>query len=389
MIVGANSLSHQNALVARPAHRIVLFFAATGGGVQRVQVTLANAFAARGLEVSCVLPQAKGPFLGQLSEQVALVDLGTRQPLQLVRRLAAYLRSTSPGMLIAAQHHAILAALWARRLTGSSVPVLIVQHNTLSELCRHSQYRMMRWFMPLGARLFFHWADEVCAVSQGVARDLATMTGMPESRVKVVYNPVLSQETARNAALPSGHAWLDAKDRPVVLSVGSLIATKDFATLIRAFAQLRRYRSARLVLLGEGEERERLERLSEELGVAEDVALPGFVPNPFAFMARADVFALSSRVEGLPTVIIEALYCGLPVVATDCPHGPAELLENGAIGRLVPIGDARAFAAALAATLEDPPERRRLTERAAIFSVDHAVERYLALVRHRMLAYGL
>jgi glycosyltransferase involved in cell wall biosynthesis len=327
------------------------------------------------------MPQAKGPFLGELSEEVALVDLGTRHPLQLVRRLAGYLRSASPGVLIAAQQHAILAALWARRLAGSSVPVIIVQHNTLSELCRHSQYRMMRWFMPLGARLFFHWADELCAVGQDMARDLAAMTGMPESRVKVVYSPLFDEETVRRTTLPSGHAWLDAKDRPVILGVGNLTAIKDFATLIRAFARLRRDRPARLVILGEGNERERLERLAKELDVAEDLDLPGFTPNPFAFMARADVFALTSVVEGLPTVIIEALFCGLPVVATDCRHGPAELLDNGAFGRLVPVGDDRALAMALADTLDMPPERQRLKERAGIFSVDRGVERYLALLQ--------
>lgn len=360
---------------------VVLFFAATGGGVQRVQVTLANAFAARGLAVACVMPQAKGPFLAGLSEKVALVDLGARDPFRVTQRLARYLRERPPAAVIAAQQHTILAALWARRLARSSVPIAAVQHNALSDLCRNSRRPDMRWLMPSLARRFFPRADALCAVSRGVARDLAAVTGLPAERVKVIYNPVVDGGFDERARQPSGHPWLDAKDRAVLLGVGNLIPHKDFATLLRAFARVRRELPARLVVLGEGGERAALERLARDLGIADDVDLPGFVPNPLAFMARADAFVLSSRVEGLPTVIIEALACGTPVVATDCPHGPAELLEGGALGPLVPIGDDAGLARAILATLREPPDPARLKGRAAEFRVDRAVERYLDLLR--------
>jgi glycosyltransferase involved in cell wall biosynthesis len=360
---------------------IALFFAGTGGGVQSVQVTLAGALAARGFAVSCVLPQAKGPFLRQLPSSVELVDLGTRSPLVLVHRLARFLRRRRPNLLFAAQHHTIVAALLARRLAAYRMPLVAVQHNTLSVVCRNSPYRLTRWFIPTALRILLPQAEMVCAVSEGVARDLASTLGLPPSRVTVLYNPVVQAGMAERAAEPSGHPWLDSREMPVVLGVGSLIERKDFATLIRAFAHLARRRPARLVVLGEGPERPHLEQLIGELDLTDLVALPGFVTNPLSFIAKADALALSSRVEGLPTVIIEALACGTPIVATDCPHGPAELLGDGAYGRLVPIGDAEALGEALSATLSGPCDPERLRQRAADFAVDRAVERYVNVIR--------
>lgn len=368
---------------------VALFFAATGGGVQAVQVTLARALAQRGLPVSCVLPQAKGPHLRHLPERVQLVDLGTRNPLTLVRRLARYLRENRPRLLVAAQHHTIVAAVLARRLAGSRVPLVAVQHNTLSEVCRNSPYRLTRWFIPTALRLLLPQADTIAAVSEGVAQDLADTLGIPRSRVTVLHNPVIGEDHAARAAEVAGHPWMDDKDAPIVLAVGSLIERKDFATLIRAFAQLARHPSARLVLLGEGPERLRLEGLVGELGLTDRVALHGFVPNPLAFMAKADVLALSSRVEGMPTVIIEALACGIPVIATDCPHGPAELLCDGTYGRLVPVGNAEAMAQALDGALSERRDPDRQRRRAADFTVAKAVERYLDVIRAHDAASAL
>jgi glycosyltransferase involved in cell wall biosynthesis len=359
---------------------VALFFAAKGGGVQRVSVTIANALVARGVKVACVLPEATGPFLEHLSPEASLVDLGTRRPVALVLRLARWLRAARPAAIIAAQQHAIVAALLARRLAGSDAFIVIVQHNTLSALCRQSRRPAVRWFLPLAARLLFRWADRVCAVSDGVARDLAAVTGIAVRDILVVHNPALTPDIARRAELASGHAWLDAKDRPVTLGAGTLIPHKDFATLIRAFARVRRMQPARLVILGEGEQRPDLERLARELDIAADVDLPGFQPNPYAFMARADVFVLSSRVEGMPLAIVEALACGCPVVSTDCPSGPAEVLEYGRYGRLVPVGDDAALAAALDATLRDPPDPAALRHRAASFSVERATDDYVQLL---------
>jgi glycosyltransferase involved in cell wall biosynthesis len=358
---------------------VALFFAAKGGGVQRMCVTIANSLAARGVNITCVVPQPTGPFLERLSN-VTLVDLGTRQAITLVRRFARYLREQRPTAVIAAQQHAIVAAVLARRLAGVEVFLAAVQHNTLSELCRQSRRPTVRWLLPSAARLLFRRADQLCAVSEGVAADLAAVTGIPVRDIKVVYNPTVTPEIAKQSALESGHAWFDAKDRPVILGAGNLISIKNFAMLIRAFARVRQVRPVRLVILGEGEERRKLERLAHELGVAAELDLPGFMPNPYAFMARADVFALASRVEGLPNTIIESLACGCPVVSTDCPSGPAEILENGRHGRLVPVDDDAALADAILATLSATSNAAELRRRAADFSVERAVDRYLEIL---------
>jgi glycosyltransferase involved in cell wall biosynthesis len=358
-----------------------MFFAATGGGVQKGRVTLANALAERGIELTCVLPQARGPFLEHLSSDVRLVDLGTRHAISLVRRFARYLQGDRPAVVLASQHHTALAAIWARQLAGVETCLIITQHNTLSELCRQSRRPTVRYLLPRVAPRFFRRADRVCAVSHGVAEDLAAMTGLPLSEIRVIYDPTVTPQLAEQAARASGHPWLDRlKDRPVVLGAGNLIRIKDFQTLIRAFARLRRSQPARLVILGEGPEHRSLEQLARQLGVAEDVDLPGFSANPYAFMARADVFALASRVEGLSNAIIEALACGCPVVSTDCPNGPAEVLERGRYGRLVPVGDDAALADAIEATLRDPPERAALRGRAANFSLERSTDDYLELL---------
>lgn len=364
---------------ARPAG-VAIFFAAKGGGVQKGQVFLANALAARGLDVTCVVPEAEGPFLEHLSPDLHVVELGTRHPIPLVRRFARYLQQHRPAAVLASQQHIILAAVWARRLAGVATFLIITQHNTLSELCRASRRPTMRYLMPIMAQLFFRRADLVCAISHGVADDLAAVTGIPASDIRVIYEPTVAPDLPARAALASGHPWLDAKDRPVVIGVGNLIPIKDFTTLVRAFARLRETRPAHLVILGEGPERRKLEQLAARLGIAADVDLPGFTANPYAFMARADVFALSSRVEGLSIALIEALACGCPAVSTDCPHGPAEVLDHGRYGRLVPVGDDAALAAAIEATLRAPPDPAALRQRAAAFSVEQATDEYLQLL---------
>jgi glycosyltransferase involved in cell wall biosynthesis len=224
-------------------------------------------------------------------------------------------------------------------------------------------------------RFTYPWADQIVAVSQGVAEDLMRHIPLARERVATIYNPVVDERMRDLAQATPVHPWLCSGPVPVVLGVGRLIAQKDFATLIDAFAQLRRQRKLRLLILGEGELRASLLAQAAQLGVAEDVALPGFEANPFAAMRAASVFVLSSRFEGLPGVLIQAMACGARVVSTDCPSGPREVLEDGRWGALVPVGDARALAAAIAQTL-DAPRPPKARERAAAFTERQAIERY-------------
>ena len=203
---------------------------------------------------------------------------------------------------------------------------------------------------------------------------------MTRERVHVVYNPVVTEEMERKSREPVDHPWIGGDGPPVILAVGRLDAQKDFPTLLAAFARLLTRRPARLIVLGEGKKRPHLLSLARRLGVAEHVDFPGFADNPYAFMARASLFVLSSRREGLPTVLIEAMACGCPVVSTDCPYGPREILEDGRHGPLAPVGDAEALAAAMARTLDAPPRPEALRERASFFNVARAINRYEELL---------
>jgi glycosyltransferase involved in cell wall biosynthesis len=230
------------------------------------------------------------------------------------------------------------------------------------------------------ARRYFREAEAILAVSNGVADDLAAVAALPRQAIRTIYNPVVTPDLQARASAPLDHPWFAPGAPPVLLGVGRLAAQKDFATLIRAFARVRARRPVRLMILGEGKKRRELEELADSLGVRQDLALPGFEENPFAYMARAAVFVLSSAYEGLPGVLIQAMASGCPVVSTDCPSGPMEILEHGSYGPLVPVGDDIAMAEAIQTVLDAPPSQERLRVRAAEFSMDRAVEQHLEVL---------
>jgi glycosyltransferase involved in cell wall biosynthesis len=347
-----------------------------GGGAERILVTLANGFAERGFATDLVLGKAEGPYLKDVSEKVRVVDLGTSRILGSLLPLVRYLRRERPEAMLSALSHANVIALWARSMASVPLRLVVSERNTLTA-SNADPCRLRARFMPLFMRFAYPKADGVVAVSGGVADDLAQAIAFPRERIKVIYNPYNVEWIAKRAQEALPHNWFTPGQPPVVLGVGRLTEAKDFPTLIRAVARLRGRRPARLIILGEGEMRAALEAVVEELGLSEDALLPGFVDNPYAWMRSSSVFVLSSRWEGLPGVLIEAMASGTPVVSTDCPSGPAEILENGKWGRLVPVGDAAALASAIAATL-DEPEHPDVTSRAALFSVDKAVADYTA-----------
>lgn len=349
-----------------------------GGGAERVILNLAQGITERGLPVDLVLAAAEGAFLDQLPASVRLVDLHASRVLWSVGPLAGYLRRERPRVLISSMNYANLVALWAARLAGRTTPVVVTVHTTLSESSRQQQRRLTGHIWPLLLRTFYPWAYRVVAVSRGAADDLARASGLPRDRVEVVYNPVITQATLAAARQAPDHPWFAPEQPPVILGVGRLTRQKDFPTLIRAFAELRRRRPARLIILGEGEDRAQLTALTNELGVAQDVALPGFRNAP-AYMAASALFVLSSAWEGLPTVLIEALASGAQVVATDCPSGPREILQEGRLGALVPVADAPAMAQAMLEALERPVGGVPLTSLTP-FTRDAAVDHYLRLI---------
>lgn len=349
-----------------------------GGGAERVMVTLANGFAERGLAIDLVLAKAEGPYLNDVAPGVRVVDLGSRRVLASLPALVRYLRATRPRVMLSALNHANIIAIAARVLARVPARLIVSEHNNVSLPGRASRSLRERAVLPL-MRWAYPRADGVVAVSGGVADDLARAANLARERITVVYNPVVTPGLLEQASAPFEHPWFGASSSPVVLAVGRLTEQKDFATLIHAFAKVRARRPCRLVILGEGELRAELETLVAKLGLSADVALPGFSGNPFTWMGSATLFVLSSAWEGLPTVLIEAMACTTPVVSTDCPSGPAEILEDGRWGRLVPVGDVDALADAMLATLAETTHPD-VASRAQDFGVEQAVAGYLQIL---------
>jgi len=370
-----------------PVRHVAVFLTdLSGGGAERSMLDLATGIARRGLQVDLLLASATGPYLADVPAEVRLVDLEARRVSRAIMPLAAYLRRERPDVLFTTLHHTSLAASIARILARTSTPLFLREATTASarpiatcEVRKRAQRLAMRWAYAV--------ADGAVAVSEGVADDLRRTFAVPNDKVWTLYSPIVTDDVARLASCDPEHPWFERNAPPVVLGVGRLRDHKGFLTLIEAFAKARATRPMRLVLLGEGPQRAALERRAVELGVGDEVALPGFVRNPFAFMSRASAYVLSSEFEGLPGTLIQAMACGCPVVATDCRSGPREILEDGRYGALVSVGDVAAMARAIAATIADPVPATLLRERAAKFSSDPVVlahlEAFEATVRRK------
>jgi glycosyltransferase involved in cell wall biosynthesis len=347
------------------------------GGAERVILNLATAIAARNYPVDLVLARAEGPYMPQVPASVRLIDLNVPRVLGSVPALTRYLRREQPAALLSALFTNLIA-LWARRLGGVPQRLVISEHNTLSSVVSNQGELIWQWYPKL-AGWFYPWADCIVAVSNGIADDLARTTTIPRERIQVVYNPVITSDLLQKSQQPVDHPWFNSSEVPVIVAAGRLMPQKGFDTLLRAFSLLRKDRPARLLIMGEGDLRPSLESLTRELGMQEDVSLAGFVQNPYPYMARAAAFALSSRWEGLPTVLIEALYLGTPIVATDCAAGTREILRNGRYGRMVPVDAPFELSEALKETLDTPSSPPPADSWQAFVS-DTAVDRYLSLL---------
>jgi glycosyltransferase involved in cell wall biosynthesis len=366
--------------------RIALFLPSlAAGGAERVFVELANEFARVGHAVDLILATAHGPFLAEVNPAVRVVDLKSRGVLRAIRPLARHLRRERPATLLSGLEHANIAAVGARMLSFAGTRAVVSTRGVPTMLGIETGATLRA---ELGiARITYRLADAVIANSQGVADDMTRHFRLPRARIQVIYNPLDIQGIEAQAHATVPHLFGAAGSPPLVLSAGRLSPLKDFATLVRAFALVRARRPCRLAILGDGDLRASLELLVRQLGVVEDVALPGFDPNPFAWMRTAAVFVSSSLSEGCPNALMQALACGTPVVTTDAVGGSAEIVEHGRWGRLVPVGDVAAMADAIDATLaaSTHPDVRA---RAAQFALPRIARDYLRVLLPRQYAAG-
>lgn len=360
------------------------------GGAERMMVNLAVATAELGLPVDLVVADTTDSEFVPLPMAVVLHDLGVSCVRSAVVPLTAYLRRRRPYALISRVHKTNVVAVAAVRLSRTPTRIALTESTHLGGLLRESSPMTrlkLRWgLLPL-MRWSYARADALVAVSQGVADELSRRIGIGRRRISVIRNPVVDERLLRLATEPPAHPWLHERTAPVILAVGGLRPAKDFATLLRAFGLLLRRRDARLLIYGTGCGHDELLRLRHGLGLESSVDLPGATGNPFAAMSASDLFVLSSSREGSPNVLVEALACGCRVVATDCCTGPSEILQEGTLGPLVPVGDAAALADAIDRRLDAPPPGEDVrTQIRRDYSSRTAALNYLAAVAHPAIA---
>lgn len=312
-------------------------------------VNLAHGMLDQGIGVDVVLGNAKGPFLDDLHASARIVDLKVSRMAYSVGPLARYLRKARPDALLGFQDHTSVAAIVAAGIAFSRTPVFAAVHSNWEKILERAGRKER--ILACIAGLAYRHAARVITVSDGAAAAVVRCLGIDRTQVQVIYNPVITSDLFSKARDPLSHPWFKACHVPVILAIGRLNGAKDFATLVASFARLRKRCPARLLILGEGEERPALETLIAKFRLSTDVALPGFVANPYPYLFQASLFVLSSAWEGLPTVLIEALALGTPIVSTDCESGPSEILDHGRHGALVPVGDVDAMADAMYSAL--------------------------------------
>jgi glycosyltransferase involved in cell wall biosynthesis len=353
----------------------------TVGGAERVTVSVANGLAERGYDVHLLVSYYEGSFVSEVDEAVTVFDLATPKVPGLgigasVPRLVSYFRRQSPSMLFAQMIYASDVVLVAHMLAGSDALVVPTVHNTVGMYDPPKERLVQRLATLLSGR-----ADRFVAVSDGAARSVADELAVPAENVSVLHNPIPVDDVRARACEAANHEWIEADEYDVVLGIGRLAPQKDFETFLRAFAHVNEADpDTRAIVVGRGPDRERLAATARELGIDDLVQFTGYVDNPYSYMAGADVLAMSSIHEGLPTVLIEALACGCPVVSTDCPSGPRTILEDGKYGPLVDVEDPTALGEAVLSTLESPPDSSMLVERARDFAPEEVLDDYESFI---------
>lgn len=363
-------------------NKIALFVPALrGGGAQRVMLILAAKFIEKDIQVDLVLSNAIGPYLDDVPNGVRVINLNSRRVLTSMPRLIAYLKKEKPAVMLSTMGHANIIAVWAKKFSGVTTKLFVRVENTVSVNLQEKGV-IRACLLKYLIRFTYAQADGVIAPSQGVADDLVRNIGVSDNLIHVVFNPVLRPEIRVKAKQKVEHQWIGPdKSLPLILSAGRLTQQKDYQILIRAFEIVNRHHPAQLLILGEGEERFMLEKLITNLGLDNSVDLHGFVDNPYAYMAHATVFVLSSKWEGLPNALIEAMATGAPVVSTDCKSGPREILDGGKYGELVPVGDVDAMAKAILNVIEKRNTACETTEWLKKFTQDNCIDNYLKVMQ--------
>lgn len=360
-----------------PRHICIFPDRLDNGGVGRYTINLAEALMAQGAKVDLFVTAPQGELFLQRPKEARLF-VGGGSTKRSILPFYKYLRAEQPDLLITANTYIDIVGVVVNLLAGKPSRQVVTIHTAHSADDMSGKKRLKQVYEIL-CRFLYPQARHIVAVSKAVAQDTKHYFNIKKP-IKVIYNPAVTPSLYSKSEGRAEHPFFQNKQAPVILAIGRLSAQKDFSTLLRGFAALRQQRHAKLVILGEGEERSLLEALAKDLNLGDDLSMPGFVDNPYPYIKNADVLVSSSAWEGLPTVIIEALALGTPVVATDCPGGSSEILEGGKYGKLVAMKNPNALAGAILETLETRPDKTQLQKRGADFSMEASATGYLGLL---------
>ena len=374
--------------------RICLFIHdLTGGGAERSTLDLTVAFRERGYDVDLFVFSADGPYRRDVPIDIRVIESGIHghklTTIIALARFVRYLGRYKPDAVISALMTPNLVAILAKLLTRTKARCIVIVRDVrdVSKQFESAGYgsatrSIIRWMLIQLAR----HADKIVAVSDGLADCVRNNWPCPREKVIRIYNPVYSERIAAKCREKVDEEIFDSRSVPTVITVGRLDPLKNQAMLIHAIRRIRATRPVRLVILGDGELRLALQDLASSLGLRDYVHVLGFKSNPFAYISQADVFALSSDLESFSRVLVEAMACGCPVVSTDCPFGPREILEDGKWGKLVPIGNEEAMAEAILETIDHPISPDVLVSRAKCFSIERSADEYERVIWGRGLA---
>lgn len=360
--------------------KIGLFFGSfEGGGAERMMVNLAKGLAEKGIDITIYVVNSTGPYLKEVPENIPIKSFDAKYGVKsIVPKIRKVLKNDGLTAFISTQMH-INSAVGIAAIGLKIKPRIIFREaNTPSQIINSRiEGQIYKWC--------YSFADHFVAVSMGVKQDMVKYFSLAESKVSVIYNPAIDESIYDKMNEEVDHPWFIDSAIPVIIGVGRFAPQKAFEDLVDAFIFVSKQREARLVILGKKNEGsdyfKMIQKKIHDSGFKDDIALLGFVDNPFKYLKRADIFVLSSKFEGLPGVLIQAMACGCPVVSTDCPSGPREILNNGEFGKLTNIGEHVELGKAIIETLKSDPNKGKLEQRASFFSVDNSSKSYLELIQ--------
>ncbi len=348
------------------------------GGLERMFVNLASQIARNGIRVHFIVCDITRPYLDDLDKSVILTATDQDQQ-RMIDALTAHLNQDNPDVLLTAKELGLPVALTAKQRSSSTTKIYLRAITNISARIqrRHLLQKIKGLLEVRRLRKLYRQLDGIVAVSQGIATDVHAISGIPTAQIQVAHNPVVTPQLLERAEQPVEHPWLQQQNIPVVMATGRLTKQKNFELLIDAFAIVRKQRPLRLIILGDGARKTKLQKQADKLGISEDIDLYGFNPNPYSMLRHASLFVLSSNWEGSPNALTEALAVGCPSISTNCPSGPQETLQGGKFGPLIPMDDVQAMATAMMETLDNPLPREQLQSATELFTVENSALEYM------------